>query len=179
MPVPMPIKRVLRRTPLYPVYLRFAPSAREARDRSRRRVVNWARALHGQAPLPLLPPASLFYLVTGNTDLDWFVSSGRMGAESISAILEKNGLSFARMGAILDFGCGVGRVLRHWSDVEGPPRSPRDRLQPRAHRVVPTEPAVRALQRERAHRPPLLCVRDFRFRLRAVGLHSPNARAAG
>jgi SAM-dependent methyltransferase len=121
MPVPMAVKRVLRRTPLYPVYLRFAPSARDARDRSRRRLAEWGRALRGQAPLPpLLPPPSLFFLVTGTTDVDWFVNSGRMGAESIGAILEKNGLSIARMGAILDFGCGVGRVLRHWSDVQGP-----------------------------------------------------------
>ncbi len=59
-------------------------------------------------------------LVAGNTDPDWFLKSGRMGADSITAILEKNGLAFQDMKAVLDFGCGVARVLRHWNDVKGP-----------------------------------------------------------
>jgi hypothetical protein len=100
------MKRAFQRTPLFPVYAHL-------RD--------WVRTLRGQPPLPPpLPPPALIELVAGSPDGDWFLKSGRMGAESITAILEKNGLALQRMSAFLDFGCGVGRVLRHWSDVEGP-----------------------------------------------------------
>jgi len=43
-----------------------------------------------------------------------------MGAESIRTALEQNGLSLADFGSILDFGCGCGRVMRHWQSVDGP-----------------------------------------------------------
>jgi SAM-dependent methyltransferase len=117
MHLPTPVKSAFRRTPLYPVYSRWAPRARAFRDRSKGRLRDWARALRGQPPLP---PPRLIELVTGSTDGEWFERSGRMGAESIAAILEKNGLAMDGMRAVLDFGCGVGRVLRYWSGVKGP-----------------------------------------------------------
>jgi SAM-dependent methyltransferase len=121
MHLPTPIQVAFRRTPLYPVYSRWAPRARDLRDRYRRRLTDWGRTLRGQPPLPPpLPPPALVDLVAGNTDPEWFLRSGRMGADSIVSILEKNGLAFDRMSAVLDFGCGVGRVLRHWNGVKGP-----------------------------------------------------------
>jgi SAM-dependent methyltransferase len=121
MHVPVPIKEALRRTPLYPAYRWLAPRARSARDRSRRALADWRRTLRGEPPpAPALPPTSLIFLVAGGEDPEWFLRSGKMGADSIRAILEKNGIDLGGMRAILDFGCGVGRVMRHWSDLRGP-----------------------------------------------------------
>lgn len=41
-------------------------------------------------------------------------------AESIRAAVAGTGTAVDEMGAILDFGCGCGRVARHWAAVEGP-----------------------------------------------------------
>lgn len=117
MHLPTPIKSALRRTPLFPVYARWAPRARAFCDRSQRRLHDWSRARRGEPPLP---PPELIHLVAGSTDADWFHEGGRLGADSIVGILEKNGLALGGMSAVLDFGCGVGRVLRYWRDVKGP-----------------------------------------------------------
>ncbi len=63
-----------------------------------------------------IPPFGLRILVAGSPDIGWFLESGRRGAESIHASLERNGLDLARVAPILDFGCGCGRVTRYWAD---------------------------------------------------------------
>ncbi|MNC85069.1 hypothetical protein D3C83_06440 [compost metagenome] len=45
------------------------------------------------------------------------LDGGRRAAESISALLERNGMPIPRARRILDFGCGCGRVVRHWQDL--------------------------------------------------------------
>lgn len=60
-----------------------------------------------------IPPEHLTSLVTGVFDTNWFLTSGKRGAESLRDVLSKNGIDIAGFDAILDFGCGVGRVLRH------------------------------------------------------------------
>ena len=72
-----------------------------------------------QNGLPL-PPPDLMTLVAGSTDLRWFLDSGRLGATSLIAILKKNNLCMEDFHSILDFGCGVGRVLRYWKKIQGP-----------------------------------------------------------
>ncbi len=67
-----------------------------------------------------LPPPQLIFLVAGHSDPTWFLAGGKMGAESIRTALEQNGLSLADFGSVLDFGCGCGRVMRHWQSVAGP-----------------------------------------------------------
>jgi len=69
--------------------------------------------------LPLPPPA-LMSLVAGTSDVEWFLSSGKMGATSLQAILQKNHLNMEGFTHVLDFGCGVGRVIRYWAKVDGP-----------------------------------------------------------
>jgi SAM-dependent methyltransferase len=62
-----------------------------------------------------IPPFRLRILVAASPDIGWFLESGRRGAESIHASLERNDLELARVAPILDFGCGCGRVTRHWA----------------------------------------------------------------
>lgn len=61
-----------------------------------------------------VPPAILRNSAAGTTDLAWFLSSGRLGAEVVERLA---GSSTANEPAILDFGCGSGRVLRHLHDL--------------------------------------------------------------
>src|SRR5437763_16389304 len=67
-----------------------------------------------------MPSPYLVYLVTGQFDLEAFYQNGKLGADCIKAILSKNGFDINDFHSILDFGCGCGRVLRHWKTPKGP-----------------------------------------------------------
>ncbi len=60
------------------------------------------------------------HLVAASEDVSWFLESGALAASSMCRLLEKNGIVLESLGAILDFGCGAGRVLRHWETLRGP-----------------------------------------------------------
>lgn len=60
-----------------------------------------------------LPPDVLRLMVAGTDDADWFLSAGRLAAESLTRLLEKHNVSLDESSQVLDFGCGCGRVLRH------------------------------------------------------------------
>ncbi len=61
-----------------------------------------------------MPPARLMVLVTGSADKAWYTEGGRLGIESICRILDQAGAHPGDLQSVLDFGCGCGRVIRHW-----------------------------------------------------------------
>ena len=67
-----------------------------------------------------VPPPRLRVLVAGTADLDWFLSSGRIQANYLHNLLTGVACPIHEMDAILDFGCGCGRMTRWWSDLSGP-----------------------------------------------------------
>ena len=67
-----------------------------------------------------VPPPRLRVEVAGTPGLEWFLESGRQQAGIIRAAAERNGAPLESVGALLDFGCGCGRVLRHWAGLDGP-----------------------------------------------------------
>jgi len=66
-----------------------------------------------------LPSTRARYLVAGSADIQGFLELGRRAADAIEAAVAQAGRPIASMRAILDFGCGSGRVLRHWKQLEG------------------------------------------------------------
>ena len=67
-----------------------------------------------------VPPGRLIHLVANTEDVAWFLDTGALAAKSIRDVLGQAGVRFDELGSILDFGCGVGRVMRQWDGVRGP-----------------------------------------------------------
>jgi SAM-dependent methyltransferase len=72
----------------------------------------------GPDRLPI-PPPWLLFLVAGTADVSWFLRTGRLGFESLIETLSRNGIEPRELSAVLDFGCGCGRVIRYWKDWKG------------------------------------------------------------
>jgi SAM-dependent methyltransferase len=67
-----------------------------------------------------IPPTRLIYLVDLSKEVAWFLHTGQMDRDSIQYALQKNGFRIEDFQAILDFGCGCGRVMRYWKSLKGP-----------------------------------------------------------
>jgi SAM-dependent methyltransferase len=65
-----------------------------------------------------LPPDELMAQVSGIRDHSEFLAGGALGREVITAVLARNGVRVAELGAMLDFGVGCGRVARHWAGID-------------------------------------------------------------
>jgi SAM-dependent methyltransferase len=66
-----------------------------------------------------VPPATLRVRVAGTKDGAWFLRGGVLAEESIRSALARAGGPIDEMEAILDFGCGCGRVVRRWRTLPG------------------------------------------------------------
>ena len=67
----------------------------------------------GEDGLPL-PPPEMVGLVAGWAKPDEFHRFGRYAATWIAEMLARNGAPPRGLSVLLDFGCGCGRVIRHW-----------------------------------------------------------------
>jgi SAM-dependent methyltransferase len=65
----------------------------------------------------VLPPPRLRVLVTGSTDADMFLRSGEAQAGYLRELLAGKGRPLDDMEAIMDFGCGCGRIVRWFADL--------------------------------------------------------------
>jgi SAM-dependent methyltransferase len=66
-----------------------------------------------------LPPAELMVLVAGHAKQSSFLRRGKAAADVIEEAARRRARGIADMEAILDFGCGSGRVARWWSALDG------------------------------------------------------------
>src|SRR3954466_268129 len=63
-----------------------------------------------------IPRPRYITAVAGGPAVDYFLLSGRDSVEAIVSLLRQNGVEPRTLDTALEFGCGVGRILRHWRD---------------------------------------------------------------
>jgi SAM-dependent methyltransferase len=66
-----------------------------------------------------IPPARLRIRVGPSFgDVETFLATGRQHADLVRALVEQQGTVLEQTAPVLDFGCGVGRVARHWDGAD-------------------------------------------------------------
>ncbi|MEM1271393.1 MAG: class I SAM-dependent methyltransferase [Bacteroidota bacterium] len=105
------VKRILDQTGLLPTVERVYFNARAASlDVVRREIPLRQNGAPDGYPVP---PADLIYDIIGCRWAAVYLDSGRRLVNDLEQALTRNGYALKDFGAILDFGCGCGRMLRH------------------------------------------------------------------
>jgi SAM-dependent methyltransferase len=63
---------------------------------------------------PIPPPVLLVGITSEVSSAEWYLESGRGDIEAIAQLLGRHGVAASELEAVLDFGCGCGRVARRW-----------------------------------------------------------------
>ncbi len=71
----------------------------------------------GPDGLPI-PPPRLRTGVSGAPDVWMYVEGGELSEKTVREALDRSNMAIGSLGAILDFGCGCGRLLRRWRDLD-------------------------------------------------------------
>lgn len=66
-----------------------------------------------------VPPPEMRLAVSGTDDVEAFLVLGQAGFNALAGSLERAGVPIPSLGRVLDFGCGVGRVMRYWHGRPG------------------------------------------------------------
>jgi SAM-dependent methyltransferase len=69
--------------------------------------------------LPLPPALLRAQAGPKHADAKYFLESGRAHTELIQELVQEQGMALDELGALLDWGCGCGRILRHWRALDG------------------------------------------------------------
>jgi SAM-dependent methyltransferase len=77
------------------------------------------RSANGVRGLPLPPARLRAQAGPKHADPSYFLRSGERHAALIGDLLAEDGASIEDLDAILDWGCGCGRILRHWVALDG------------------------------------------------------------
>ncbi|MBF8297640.1 MAG: methylase involved in ubiquinone/menaquinone biosynthesis [candidate division NC10 bacterium] len=110
------VKKILRRLGLLRVAFRLSEAIKVVNVRTWYRNAQYSdKAVQDRLAIP---PSKLIVLVAGTADISWYLESGKLAAQSILHTLEKHKLAIDHFQAILDFGCGCGRVIRHWNSLK-------------------------------------------------------------
>jgi SAM-dependent methyltransferase len=64
-----------------------------------------------------VPPGRLLYLASTTRSVPHFLDGGRLAVDALRAALVRVHRPIESAHDVLDFGCGCGRVLRHWPNM--------------------------------------------------------------
>lgn len=75
------------------------------------------RQKRAEIGLPLPPARLRAQIGPAHADAEFFLRSGKGQAELVRELVRDCGSSPEELDAILDFGCGCGRIVRHWAEL--------------------------------------------------------------